>query len=85
MMIKVRVFWVGADEEPDGRGGVMALVNGVAFGGELGQKGTERCRGGWRIFKFLAEIKIEPDPFVVFRTLGLWHPGPVEPPLETSD
>jgi hypothetical protein len=85
LMIKARILWDRADEEPDGRRGMMALVNGVAFGGQLGEKGAERGGGGWWIVEFLAEIEIEPDPFVVFRTLGLWHPGLVEPPLETSD
>jgi hypothetical protein len=40
-MIKDRVLWIGANEEPDGLAGVMALVNGEAFGGELREKGTE--------------------------------------------
>jgi hypothetical protein len=45
-MVKLWILWIGADEEPDGHGGVMALVNGVAFGGELGEKRTERCGRG---------------------------------------
>ena len=44
-MIKHWVMWIGANEEVDGFAGVMALVNGVGFGGELREKGTERCRG----------------------------------------
>ena len=84
-MIKDRVLWIGANEEPDGFAGVMALVSRVAFGGELREKGTERCRGSWRKVEFLAEIEIEPDRFVVIRTLGVWHPGLFEPPLETID
>ncbi len=63
----------------------MALVNGTAFGGELGEKGTERRGRGWRIAEFLAEIEIEFDPFLVVWTLGLRDPGLVEPSLETSD
>jgi hypothetical protein len=84
-MVKVWIFWVGADEEPDGNGGVMALVNGAAFGSELGEKGTERCGRGRRIAEFMAEIEIEPGPFLVVRTLGMRDPGLVEPALETSD
>jgi len=84
-MVKIWILRVGADEQPDGRGGVMALFDGVALGGEFGQKRAEDCWRGRCIVVFLAEIEIEPDPFVVARTVGLGHPGSVESSLETSD
>ena len=38
--------------------GVMALVNGVALGGEFREKGIQRCRGSWLIVEFLAQWRI---------------------------
>lgn len=78
-----KAFW--ADEQPDGCGGVMALVNGMASGGEFGEEGTKRSWRRCRIAGCLSESEIELNPLMIVRTLGLRHPGLIEPALETGN
>jgi len=79
------VIWeVVAQEQLYGGCGLMALFNRVFFVSKFGEEGAQ---GGWcscRVAEFLAEVEIEPDPFVVSRAAGLCHPDSVEPALECS-
>ena len=76
-MGRVWILRVGSDQQPDGSGGVMALVDEVAFGGEFGEKWTKGRGCGGRKVVFVAEVEIKPGPFVVVWTVGLRHPSPV--------
>jgi hypothetical protein len=72
-----------AQEQPDGHGRVVSLVDGVVFGRQFSEEGAKSGWGGWRVCEFLAEVEVEPDPLVVVGPLGLGNAGSVEPTLET--
>jgi len=62
--------------------GVVALVNGMAFGGELGKKRTQGSGNGWGITGLLAKAEVKAEPFVVVGLRRLGHAGASQPVLE---
>jgi hypothetical protein len=62
----------------------MALVNRVVFVGEFSEKGSQ-CGGGCSgVGEFLAEMEVEPDPFIVIGPELLRHSGLFKPSVETG-
>jgi hypothetical protein len=83
-MIKTRIFGVRSHQKPNCSGGVVALLDGVAFGREFGQKGPERGWCRWREAVFLTKVDVKPGPFMIVLMEGLGHVRLVQAPLETS-
>ena len=83
MKIQTLIFGARAHQKPNGIGGMVPLFDGVAFGGEFGQEGTQRGGRGRREAVLLTEGDIEPCPFLVVRMEGLGDTGLVQAPLET--
>ena len=84
LKIKTRIYGVRAHQKPDGSGGIVTLLDGVAFSREFGQKRTQRRWCCWREAILLAEENIRPGPFMVVEMQGLGQVRLVQAPLETS-
>ena len=63
---------------------MAALLDGVTFGRQFGQKGAERggC-DGW-VAEFSAKVEVQPGPLMVFRMSGSWHACSIKASFETD-
>ncbi len=70
------------EEELDGGGGAVPLLDRQAVGSQLSEKRAEAGAGGWWITELLAKAGVKAQPFVVLGVLKWWNPSVVESLLE---